>query len=323
MTLRTRPAAAIGLFLLGTQAMAADPGPGVEYVPAQFTTAISRLAVSPAEPAAHEPLELELFIGGNLVAPYVVDLHQNDDVITIRYRGDPAFAGPYGGEALTLSLPQGLAYGDYTLQAWRLGSSADEPLSHLEFTVAEPPMQVDTIGLYAAQTNHFFVTASFKEYLEISPYGWQRLGRDAEFKVWPADEPAPSTASPVCRFYSRLVNSHFYTGDESECESLKDQNSGWIYEGIAFQALIPKAGICPNRTRPIYRLYNGRAEEMDSNHRFITNPDMYLALVEDGWIGAGIAFCEAPTPPECGGFMDIPAECQAGISAHSREALTG
>jgi len=312
MTRRT-PLSIVGLLLLSTHVMAADPGPGVEYVRAQFTTSSSRLAVFPAEPAAHEPVELELFIGDNRVAPFIVDLHQDDRVITIRYRANrtfPTFPDPRGGEALRLSLPQGLAYGDYTVHAWRLDSSGDEPAPDLEFTVAEAPVQVDTIGMYAASTNHFFVTASFLEYLEVSPYGWERLGQDAEFKVWPADEPAPSTASPVCRFYSELVNSHFYTGDESECESLKDQNSGWIYEGIAFQALTPKAGICPNLTRPIYRLYNGREAEMDSNHRFITNPDMYLALVEDGWIGEGIAFCEAPTPPECGGYILIPPECR-------------
>lgn len=308
MTIRTASLcyllALINLPLLSTYALATpDPGPGVEYGPARFTDAGSRLAISPAEPGAHEPLELEIFIGGNLIAPYVVDMHQDGEDITIQYRGSPAFAGPYGGEALTLRLPEGLAYGDYSLHVWRIDSSGTEPPSHLEFAVAEPPIQIDTIALYSSETNHFFITASFEEYIAVSPYGWQRLGRGAEFQVWPAEGPAPSTASPVCRFYSYLVNSHFYTGDDSECESLKDENSGWIYEGIAFQALLPKAGICPNRTRPVYRLYNDRADELDSNHRFLKSPEIYLALVEDGWTGEGIAFCEAPTPPPTSGFL--------------------
>lgn len=316
--------AVMGLSLLSTYAAATtDPGPGVESGPAQLTNANSRLAIWPPEPDAHEPFELEIFIGGNLIEPYAVDVHQDGDDITVLYRGAPTFTPPYTDRALTLRLPEGLAYGDYHLYVRRMGGDYQDPRPELEFSVAEPPVQVDTIGLYSRETDHFFVTASLKEYLAIAPYGWERLGRGSEFRVWPPEEPAPSTASPVCRFYSYLVNSHFYTGDANECESLKDEDSGWIYEGIAFQALLPKAGICPNRTRPIYRLFNNRADELDSNHRFITNTEMYLALVEQGWIGEGIAFCEAPSPPECMGFIQIPVECQARLSQYSREALTG
>lgn len=309
--------------LLNTYAIAATPGHGIEYGPAQLTNANSRLAISAAEPDAHEPFDLEIFIGRNLIAPPVVDLHLKDNEITVLYRIDPTFSGPYKGDALTLRLHEGLAYGDYFLRVRRLDADGSEPAPELEFSVAEPPGQLSTIGMYAPEINHFFVTASFEEYIAIEPYGWQRLGRGADFKVWPAEGPAPSTARPVCRFYSPLVNSHFYTGDTDECESLKEENSDWTYEGIAFQALLPKAGICPSRTRPIYRLYNDRADELDSNHRFITSAEMYRALVEQGWIGEGIAFCEAPSPPDCIIFIEVPDECQAQLSLYSREGLTG
>lgn len=302
-------------------ATGADPGHGVEYGPAQFTNSQSRLAIFPAEPEAHEPIDIEIYIGGNLIAPHVVDMHLDGDRITLLYRGNPAFAGPYGGDSLTLHLEEGLAYGDYVLYARRLGADLSEPEPEIEFSVAEPPPQVDTIGLYAPEINHFFVTASFAEYIEINVYGWHRLGESADFKVWSADSPAPSTAKPVCRFYSYLVNSHFYTGDPEECDSLKDEASGWVYEGIAFQALLPTAGVCPTRTQPVYRLYNGRADELDSNHRFVTSAEMYRALVADGWIGEGIAFCEAPSPPECIVFTG-PPDCQAQVNALPRKGLT-
>jgi hypothetical protein len=117
-----------------------------------------------------------------------------------------------------------------------------------------------------------------------------------------------------------LVNSHFYTGDAEECESLKEEASGWIYEGTAFLALLPKAGVCPTRTPPFNRLYNGRADELDSNHRFVTSAELYRALIKDDWIGEGVAFCEAPTPPDCIVFIG-PDVCQAQISTHPRDLL--
>lgn len=301
-------------------ASGADPGHGVEYGPAQFTNAQSRLAIFPAEPEAHEPIDIEIYIGGNLIAPHVVDIDVDGDDITILYRGSPAFAGPYGGDSLTLHLPEGLAYGDYRLSVLQQGADGSNHIRDLEFSVAEPYGLVEAIGLYSAEINHFFVTASSKEYTSIIHLGWQRLGKGGDFNVWRAEGPAPSTAKPVCRFYSYLVNSHFYTGGPNECESLKDEASGWIYEGIAFQALLPTAGVCPTRTQPVYRLYNGRADELDSNHRFVTSAEMYRALVADGWIGEGIAFCEAPSPPECIVFIG-PDPCLAHVSLRSRRGL--
>ena len=123
--------------------------------------------------------------------------------------------------------------------------------------------------------------------------GWEIV--DFGFNVWHAEEPAPSTAVPVCRFYPSVVNSHFYTGDEEECSKLQAEDHGWEYEGIAFQALIPTDGACPAGTDPVWRLFNNRVAELDSNHRFVASQNTYLMMTAGGWIGEGVAFCSPPT----------------------------
>ena len=88
------------------------------------------------------------------------------------------------------------------------------------------------------------------------------------------------------------MNSHFYTADEEECELLKQEDAGWVYEGIAFQALVPVAGgACLPGTYPVWRLYNNRYAQLDSNHRFVASVGIYHAMMADGWLGEGVAFC--------------------------------
>jgi serine protease len=110
----------------------------------------------------------------------------------------------------------------------------------------------------------------------------------------------------VCRFYARGPNSHFYTGDAAECAGLRALEQaqrasaeasgtpflGWGYEGIAFWALVPVNGQCSTGVRPVWRNYNDRASEDDSNHRFTVDPLQHLAM--QGWIDEGPVFCSPP-----------------------------
>jgi serine protease len=134
---------------------------------------------------------------------------------------------------------------------------------------------------------------------------WKRTGQG--FHAWLQRGDAPGSAQPVCRFYAAGPNSHFYTGDPSECGSLKalEQKDradaaargqrflGWGYEGIAFYALMPVNGQCPSGTSPVWRAYNNRAAEDDSNHRFTVDPQQRAAMAA-AWIDEGVAFCSAP-----------------------------
>jgi len=95
----------------------------------------------------------------------------------------------------------------------------------------------------------------------------------------------------VCRFYTPSSNSHFFTANAAECDLLRKPGSGWIFEGIAFKALVPVDGQCAAGTVPIYRQYNNRAAFLDSNHRFNSDARVRARMLSAGWADEGVAFC--------------------------------
>ncbi|WP_346287485.1 S8 family peptidase [Zoogloea sp.] len=101
-----------------------------------------------------------------------------------------------------------------------------------------------------------------------------------------------SGAQPVCRFYGKGPNSHFYTADARECEAVKGFE-GWAYEGIAFYMKVPTNGICPAGSVPVHRLYNNRFAYNDSNHRFTTDMTVVGQMMQAGWLYEGIKMCGA------------------------------
>lgn len=162
-----------------------------------------------------------------------------------------------------------------------------------DITIPPAPPSQPVYAFYNRVIGHFFITASAAErdaLLRGGGGGWWLIV-DKGFNVWPAEGPAPTAAQPVCRFYSPAVNSHFYTANSSECEALKQPTSGWAYEGIAFRALVPTRGSCHSGTTPVWRLYNNRYAEADSNHRFVASLDTYRHMIASGWVGEGVAFC--------------------------------
>jgi len=101
-----------------------------------------------------------------------------------------------------------------------------------------------------------------------------------------------SGAQPVCRFYAKGPNSHFYTADARECEAVKGFE-GWVYEGIAFYMKVPQNGTCPADTVPVHRLYNNRFAYNDSNHRFTTDLRVVGEMMLAGWLYEGVKMCSA------------------------------
>ena len=53
----------------------------------------------------------------------------------------------------------------------------------------------------------------------------------------------------------------------------------------------PVSGECPPDSRPVYRVWNARA---DSNHRYTTDAAIYATMQSLGWLPEGIVFCGAP-----------------------------
>jgi len=176
---------------------------------------------------------------------------------------------------------------------------------------AEPEM-VAVVEFYNTQLNHYFLTADPAEMVGIDSgaagSGWTRTGLG--FDAYALDSGIGEKAA-VCRFYgdARLgadsarigPNSHFYTANAFECESVK-ASPGWMYEALAFSVSLPIEGICerggggltiltPDALRPVYRTYNNRHMFNDSNHRYTTDIAVYQTMISQGWGGEGVVFC--------------------------------
>lgn len=158
-----------------------------------------------------------------------------------------------------------------------------------------PPTLVSAVEFYNTNLRHYFVTASSAEASLIDAGGagpgWGRTGYS--FRVH--NTPEPNTVG-VCRFYGTPgigPNSHFYTINPAECAAVKT-DAGWTYEGIAFYAFPANLTQCPTGTIPLYRAYNGRWQQNDSNHRFTTDMLVYAQMVTQGWRGEGLVMCVLP-----------------------------
>jgi uncharacterized protein (DUF1800 family) len=141
---------------------------------------------------------------------------------------------------------------------------------------------------------HYFITADPLEMASVegggAGPGWQRTG--GEFGVFRAPSDAAGL-SPVCRFYGTPgvgPNSHFYTADPAECESVKE-SIGWSYEGIAFYIALPASGQCAAGTTPVFRSYNNGYARNDSNHRFTVDPTVFAHSASFGYEPEGVAMC--------------------------------
>ena len=215
--------------------------------------------------------------------------------------------GPAGMTTFAAVKVGRLAPGGYHVEGWAAPDTGGA--SALFFT---RDFAVDrtsnVVEYYQEDLDHYFVSAGPSEIdlLDAGGQGgWKRTAQG--FHAWLAQEDAPGNAKPVCRFYAAGPNSHFYTGDPSECSSLKalEQQQradaaaqgqkflGWGYEGIAFYALVPVNGQCPSGTSPVWRAYNNRAAQDDSNHRFTVDPGQRAAMAM-GWLDEGAVFCSPP-----------------------------
>ena len=211
----------------------------------------------------------------------------------------PAGATSYGSVKIA-----GLAPGHYRLEGWGRPKTGGDSALYFTSDIAVGSMS-PVVEYYAAPIDHYFITAGPSDIAALDPgtQTWKRSGQG--FKAWLRQSDAPPGAVPVCRFYARGPNSHFYTGSASDCEWLKGLEAqgradaatknvaflGWQFEQIAFYALVPTNGQCPGDTIPVYRAYNQRAAFNDSNHRYMSDSTMHWAQLASGWGDEGVQFC--------------------------------
>jgi hypothetical protein len=221
------------------------------------------------------------------------------DYLTGHADADPV---PPGMTTFAASPLGKLAPGVYQLEAWGRPASGN---GFTRFFTREFTVRDDTIVVeyYHETLDHYFMAASADEIALLDgggQGGWKRTGQ--HFGAWLKATDAPLNAHPVCRFYARGPNSHFYTGDDRECQMLRDLERdgraqataanpflGWGFEGIAFWALLPQYGECLAASTPVYRAYNQRAAQGDSNHRFMADPALRGTMA--GWADEGAVFC--------------------------------
>ena len=170
------------------------------------------------------------------------------------------------------------------------------------------PHTAALIEYHNAFLDHYFMTLEGPEALAIdrgaAGAGWLRTG--VQFEVYPADAVSGTRLRPLCRFYGTPgagPNSHFYTFDGPECAAVR-KDAGWMLETpAAFGAFVPSirpvtSGTASGPTetfcesgRSVYRVYNNRYAQNDSNHRFVADRALYDAMKANGWIGEGVQMC--------------------------------
>jgi serine protease len=154
---------------------------------------------------------------------------------------------------------------------------------------------VDVVEFYNQSLGHYFMTASRPEMENIDKGlagpGWSRTGFSFRASAVTGE---PLVADPVCRFYGTPgvgPNSHFFSVFAGECAHVQSTDPGWTFEGWAFSVSLPQGGLCSPGYRPVYRLYNRRAAQNDSNHRYLVDPFEYVAMQQRGWQPEGVVMC--------------------------------
>ena len=252
----------------------------------------------PSQPKAYSPWNA-LVTSAYFVYSNSLKVTVSPPVIRVSFEYSPTQAP---GTAPFASIPvQGLAPGQWTIEATGTQrGGGGSPVQYRKGITVQRIAQV--VEYYADATGHYFVTAGPGEIAALdSTFDWRRTGQT--FNAWLDPANAPAGAVAVCRFYSSGPNSHFYTADGAECDNLKKIEvqqraqtggkaySGWTYEGIAFYALTPTGGQCASGTDPVYRFYNNRWQQNDSNHRFPATSAMRGAMAFASWSDEGVAFC--------------------------------
>ena len=275
-----------------TLAVAPPEGWGIYLIP-RAPEAFAATDVMIRSAAYFEPASMRVTAHGSVIR------------VDFDFRGDaPVGAPPPAGMTsfAAVRLPA-LAPGHYTVEGWGRDKSNGAPAERF-FTQAFTVSSATTvIEYYAESLDHYFMTAAADEAAILdASNGWKRTGH--AFKAWLRASDAPPNAKPVCRFYARGPNSHFYTADAGECEQIKALEAhqradahargepflGWAFENIAFHALVPENGQCAPGTTPVHRAYNDRAPLNDTNHRFMSDARQRVAMLMT-WLDEGVAFC--------------------------------
>ena len=152
------------------------------------------------------------------------------------------------------------------------------------------------IEYYNATLDHYFMSASQPDLDALDSGripGWKRTGYAFDARITRyLDEfasPPPFELVDVCRIYIPPVrgDSHFFSASAPECAAALEKYPEFVLETTAaFLATLPEpeTGACPERSYPVYRVWNGR---FDSNHRYTTSMEIRDRMVARGYVAEG------------------------------------
>jgi hypothetical protein len=209
----------------------------------------------------------------------------------------------YSAKAASPSHSADASTPDSLIIAGQFDMVAGQPRSAIA-ALGTPGVQVvKVVGFHDPNRNHFFRTANPEEAAALTANPSQGfLHNGDDFNAW-SRAAYPAGAVPFDRFYGSVTpgpNSHFYTGIPAESAALKqlqyiqpDDLPRWNFEETAFAAYVPDAqGNCPAAAPvPVYRAFNNRAAQADSNHLLTTNASLYNQTVASGWNAEGKVAC--------------------------------
>ena len=180
--------------------------------------------------------------------------------------------------------------------------------------LAPRPALPSVVEFYNPDLDHYFITADPVEQTMVDSGvvgRWQRTGSTFE----------SGGTTPVCRFYGSAhgPNSHFYTVNAQECNSLKSlydpKIKSWKFESLDFLSSAPLEGGCTPDQRPVYRAYNdGYAKGIDSNHRITAYLADIQAVVAKGWKSEGVVMCAPRVNVACTLSGQVVATSGVGIA---------
>ncbi|MEO8133423.1 MAG: hypothetical protein ABI831_05570 [Betaproteobacteria bacterium] len=226
--------------------------------------------------------------------------------VRIGYRGGVAMLR---GEAV-LPLSTGLTTVDDTVRPvgsrYALSSAGFSICADTERCIGgRLPQTATLIEYHNSLLDHYFMTIEGAESTGIDQGaagpGWSRTG--FAYEIYPDTLGASRRVRPVCRFYGTPgigPNSHFFTLDAPECAKTRT-DAGWTLESAsAFaarepdrQSPLPEGTVRPacGTFRTLYRLYNNRFAQNDSNHRYVADAAIYQSMQAQGWKGEGQQLC--------------------------------
>lgn len=178
-----------------------------------------------------------------------------------------------------------------------LGIDSVETNGFVCFSGGNPVSPVDLVEFYNTGLGHYFMSADLAEIESIdrgdAGLGWVRTGERVAGVAADACALGYRNPDPLFRFYGRPgvgPNSHFFTADRAECGQVR-RDPGWNFEQVPFRVWSAREGACPPKSRPVHRLYNGRAALNDSNHRYAARQPVVDTMLAAGWIHEGVRFC--------------------------------